>query len=457
MATRKQKPQPEQSGPLRTALELARRTRALAAIASEAQVATNTLALVRKGKPIAFGPDDERKKAGLAESLTRLAIYLKVDVREALAEFGLSDEEQSVLNGIERARRTAQRPQMVPDKALEAMELRRIQANAEECVVELGVLSWAPFHGEKPEDNMPFALEYMERLIHAINPYWSVHHTTVTGIDRAIRGLVADDPEFDLVFGLYSTPYRQQSGLDFIPVPGLSIELGAITRLPLSWRDIIDPRGETLLALVLDKEAGFHLLRGAAGYKPGYVRAISDRHPPRLAAELLRLDRSEGKDVVFVADAFTCNDVRDALRNGNWLRYWQSDQAPPEVSEIAEFELVDADNADGWAPRFDVAVAVRADSPRLRNLLIDAQRNDLFDRGRLAISRLYQDLYQRAGASGRLLDPSSFVTSLGDRGSNRFALAWKRVIDDIVTRNPRTKLKLPEEIEDLVKAESRRL
>lgn len=438
-------------GPLRVAVEAARSSSSLAHLAASAQVATKTLAQVRKGRPADIELADARTRSGLAESLTRLAIYLKVEFADAIAEFGLSYTDPAVKNGVERALRTAQRPQMVDDYTLNEMELARLESMAEECTMTVGILDWAPLHDMKDE-HWPFGKTFMRRLIHSINPFWTFDPKTVRGIGKAIDGMVADErqanePRYHVVFGLYATAFRRQSGLDFVSVPGLSIELGAIAARGMNWREIIDPPGRKPVALVLEREAGFHLLRGASDYRPADVLTVVERAPDRIAAELLlAAQKPRDQDVIFVADAFTCAEVLAAIKSNAWSASWPSGRGYPTEAQIEQYRFViDGDEKDGerWAPRYEVSIAVRADSPRLRELLTAAICVDMFDHARLATAQLYQDLFAAADPKHLVLDEISFASSLGSRRALRFADAWEKVVTDALARNPVSKIKPP--------------
>lgn len=441
---------------LRDALERHRKAAglSLAAIATAAKIATKTVFIVRTGK-LKKHPTEPRQKQGLAESLTRLALYLKVEPRIAVAEFGLDAEDADVAFGMDRARRTAQRPQMVKDQTLEDMELRRIQSMAAESTVDVGLLDWSPFH-RRGEANS-FATLFMRRLLQAINPYWIVNDGTIDGMRDAITGLTEDSPKYHIVFGLYDLAYRRAFGLNFVRVPGLSIELGAVTSRKLTWNEILSASDPKPIAFVLAEEAGFHLLRGACGYDADVIRPIGNRDPQAIARELVLAldDRTLTRDVIFVADANTCAEVETHLRDQSWQKNWPTGRKLPTGDLARRFLLLGKERNDpqrDWAPRYPVGIAIRADSPRLHDLLVAAIRNELFDYGRLATAQLYQRLREQPNADHLRFDRDSFLECLGRGGATVFADAWEEVIRVAQERNP--SVELPSAVEQLLPEKS---
>jgi hypothetical protein len=421
-------------GPLQAAVEVAREDRALATIASDAKVSTKTLAFVRKGKVVS-NRASSRERSGWAESLTRLALHLRVEPASALAEFGLSTAEADVRTAAERALRSVSRPQMVDDRALRDIELRRLSTEATRDI-RLGILKWPPFYYGSQKSG--FAEPFTRRLVQSVNPFWRAGEIEeFETIEDAINGLINEPPTCELCFGLYDTSYRRELGLDFVPVPGLFIDLGAVAARPLTWPDLIDTTRGTPHALVLKEEAGFHLLRGACDYKDTVDLTVVDHHdPPRLAAHLIALWRKfRTRDVALVVDANTCRAVLSEITDGDsWRKHWREHAGhgaeAPTSSDLGSFCMVTSSAGGsaggGWTPRYPVCIAVRADSPRLRELLNAALRADLFEHGRLATARLYQQLLETAGPADVSLHRST-LDELGEGHFDRFNQAWKYV------------------------------
>jgi hypothetical protein len=306
--------------------------------------------------------------------------------------------------------------------------------------VLIGILNWPPFY--EGRETSGFAEPFIRRLVQAVNPYWrSDPIEEIATIDQAISGLVADPPEYDLVFGLYDTSYRREQGLDFIPVPGLFIELGAIAARPLTWRQVIDPPEQKPHALVLKEEAGFHLLRGACDYKERLDITVADNHDyRRLAAQLIWLwKKYRSRDVLLVVDANTCKRVLAEIADRErWLPFWREyadhGAEPPVVAEVRDFSMVGGGQDSSWVPRFPVCIAVRSDSPRFRELLTAAMRADLFNHARLATARLYQRLRETPGAEHLKFDGSTFQ-QLGEDCWKRFDEAWREVLAHVPRRD----------------------
>lgn len=441
-------------GRLQNALDRKNREMSLAAIAAAAKVATKTVAFARRGERHDPPLTETRAKAGLAESLTRLALYLKVDPQAAVSEFGLDPDDGDVAFGMDRAQRTAQRPQMVQDRTLEDMELRRVQKMSKEATIIVGLLDWTPFH---KKGQRTFALVFMHRLLRAINPHWQIDDETINGMHEAISGLTEDSPAYHVVFGLYDLAFRRANGLNFVRVPGLSIELGAVTSRKLTWKEILSASDPKPIAFVLAEEAGFHLLRGGCGYEADDIRAIANRDTQLIAKELVLAldDRTLTRDIVFVADANTCAEVEEHLQDQSWQKNWPPGRKLPSADLSRRFVLLGKGRKDPereWAPRYPVGIAIRADSPRLHDLLVAAMRNELFNYARLPTAQLYQQLREQPNADHLRFDSSSFLECLGEGGSHAFAEAWQDIIKGAQQRN--RSAELPDAVQELLKKHS---
>lgn len=396
---------------LEKALEKQRMEHSLAEIASSAGVSTKTLAAVRGDevfKKINAAAGNYRKLSKLIGSLTRLSLFLGLDPYAVLKEYRIELTEP-VKSAIGRVKRTEAHTEIVvPDPTLERISARAIANEEEVTTVYVGLLAWAPFYKSgEPADS--FAGQYMTTLIKGLNPEWRIKFKLYKTIPEAISALVDSEPEVDLVFGLYDTPYRRREGLEFLPVPGIKVRLGAVAskgQPKLKWFDLLDPeaafpRGQMPHVVGLGEEVGYHVMAGAAGYHEDHVRDLTYYHVPEMAADLIleHLKYGSARRVISVIDGFTARALLNVIpKRAEWKVYWKGGSAEPIPSEIPQFEFVEPDK---WTPTFEVGIAVRGDSRRFHDLLEFTTRLELFQNALPKVGRIYAQLYSLVPHSER--------------------------------------------------------
>ena len=400
---------------LAKALESAQAQRPLAEIAKAAKVSTRALAKAKAGWSPSTELRTRRQKVGVAETVTRLAVYLGIRPDEALRELGIMGDD-AVAAAISRAARDAARPQIHPDRALSDIAIRASTDPQGSPVVKAGILAWEPFHRAGEESS--FGRQYLEALLRSVNPNWRIEYHDLETIDEAINALVSPPVKCDLIFGLYDLPYRRQEGLDFVPIPGISVSLGAIVSEQLSsfdWPSLLYQTANTPLAMVMKEEAGYHILVGSSGYANNNL-LIQDHHSLHdLASDLLKqwsyFEASRGRSVCLVADAFSCRGVLEEI--SHLLTH-----SPPNLDQPApRFRLLERDTA--WTPAFELGVALRADSTRFKSLLNFATRQSLFHHGLLRTAGLYLDLFEQTDSSDLIFQPSH-LEAMGEFSLKQF-------------------------------------
>jgi hypothetical protein len=411
----------------------------LAKIASNAKVSTKFIFLVRDPKKwkkeidIALGRitykgekrRNGRRLAGLAGSATRLAVHLGINPESAVQELGMNPLDTEVEDSIRKAAIGAQRIQLVDDSTLARIKGRAALEKGHGGVVDVAILNWRPFYDSATFD-LCFAKQYMEMLLGALDPSWTIKCKTEDSIRGALDGLLADPPKYDVVFGLYALPFRRSLGLEFVPVPGLRVPLGLLSKTSdeLRWKNIITLHNDAdVIPVVLDEEAGYHLIRGALRYSNPMV--IKQHVPRKIAIELVqKIEEAgkRGKKAVFVADCFTCGDVNQAIQE------WRSDaQLIPNEIALANLPELTVEIRRGsdqmGAPSYPAALGIRANAKFFNYLLIDSTREDLFYNAAPRTAELYLDLLLNPVSKDLVVTKEAF-SWLGEEALNQFAIAY---------------------------------
>lgn len=410
----------------------------LAKIASNAKVSTKFIFLVRDPKKwkkeidIALGRitykgekrRNGRRLAGLAGSATRLAVHLGINPESAVRELGMNPLDTEVKDSIGKAAIGAQRIQLVDDSTLARIKGRAALEKGHGGMVDVAILNWRPFYDSNGFD-FCFAKQYMEMLLGALDPSWIIKCETEDSIRGALDGLLADPPTYDVVFGLYALPFRRSLGLEFVPVPGLRVPLALLSKTSdkLCWKAISALHKDAdVIPVVLDEEAGYHLIRGALRYSNPMV--IKQHEPRKIAIELVqRIEEAgnRGKKAVFVADCFTCGDVHQMIQE------WRADThlIPNEIelSNLPDLHIEVRGDDQLGTPSYPAALGIRANAKFFNLLLIDSTRVDLFYNAALRTSELYLDLLLNPVSKDLVVTQEAFGW-LGDEALNQFAIAY---------------------------------
>jgi hypothetical protein len=404
--------------------------RSQADVAEAVGVSTKTLAEVTKG----WHSDalSGRKRVGLAESLTRLALYFQVDPQAVLREVGIWDEP-----GVQAKSRATVEEEVVStsgqgvaaegDRALTDIQVRGRLEN-KSGIVKAGILAWKPFHLLGGADS--FAHRYCRSVLKAVNPDWIVAIEEYRNLDDSLRaltgiysgtrrggGFAGGAPEVDMVFGLYDLVSREAQGLEFVPVPGLSVRAGAIwIGREVSWFDLLSPPSESYrpFAVVVRAEAGYLTLAGACDYPLKSLQVLDSIDPDDIVDALLHIVHDKWEKsripVCFVADSFSVEDVTVRLEH--------------QLHQNVTYGLVQQGMHE-WAPRYQLGVGVRADSERFKRLLLRATQINLFGSSIPHTARLYWDLLRPLQTDGRVQVLRNSLEQLGAWQLDRFKLALK--------------------------------
>jgi hypothetical protein len=422
---------PEQQNGLRSSLAKKNARSSLANIAKEAQISSKTLADIKDSATFrdelrrATQPTIKRRRlAGLAASVARLAVYLDVEPRDALAELGFPMDEPLVSDSLKLATVHAQRRQLVTDRTL-----AQIKGRTSTGEVHAAIVTWKPFYDDTDVQRC-FALRYLTMLLHAVDPGWKITPFWPDSIAKAMKLTLQDQNEYDLVFGLYAVPFRRSIGLSFIPVPGFRVPLGAISsgQARPNWPQIITQSTfEDLRAIVLREEAGHHILAGACGYPRDSLKILEERKPIEIATAFVRIASDEqayARTVFFLADFFTCQEVFTKIQE------WRAGKdLPRDLSSKPIPHVHSLEPTSEWAPSYSVSIGIRSDSRFFGTLLQEATETDLFYNAALRTATLYFDLLRKPVSEGLLVYPEYFH-SVGKEASERFRRAYCHVVHD---------------------------
>lgn len=365
------------------------------AMAQEAGVSIRTVQEVLSGdyaKDPKPSPDPKvcspRQLRGYTEALTRLSRYAELPAEETLPAYGISLDWKDIRTWMTRVERRQVVYRGISDPVLEAIltrEEKKEDDGKEEGRVRAGVLMWPPFYEDNEDVVKSWAWEYVSRLIGALNPLWAPKPDSVADINEAVKGIT--EGRYDLVFGIYDTPYRRLLGLSFIHLPGLGVPLGALAgngAQGLDWRTITHNKETSHIeALVIQEEVGHLFLAGACRYTKQDLVVSTESETASIAARFahqLFLSRSSEVRPILVADKLTCSRVKRELQFGNDWKEKDILQGIDVAVLTPQINLVDfvTEDKNSVTPVYRLGIAYRADAKRWGELLQAAQTEELF-------------------------------------------------------------------------------
>jgi hypothetical protein len=395
----------------------------LAQMAADAQVSTRTLVAITSGKIVSSIEDSKQKAhqrhlAGLAASLTRLAVYLGLKPSDVLKEYDISTDHPLVESAVARAVATTSRLQIINDPTLSLIKGRAAEEDEVGGIVHVGILDWRPFYDDHTDQH--FAARYTQMLLKAIDPSWNTtdHVSILKSIPEGINGLLRDSQQLDILFGLYDTPFRRSLGLDFLPLPFIRVPLGAIVPVGLnvSWERIIRARSDEFRVVVIYEEAGYHFISGVCGFSDAVP--CKDHDLDKIIQLFIdTVNNYPLQPTIFVADQFTCVSVLTEIDRRK--------SESPGLEMVPQLRSLKNDSP--WTPSYPVALAFRGDSKPFRELLLQATNKDLFENAALRVADLYVDLLQRPESKDLLFEPSD-ISSLTYSAQRSFSRAIRHVV-----------------------------
>ena len=356
-------------------------------IAEEAGVSFRGITEARNG----FEPkvlQSKRKQYGLAESMTRLSSYLGVDPATVLDELGIDPADPAIRRHMKRAMAEVPTAASGDDYVLQRVHAREVLGTARSVNGPFaGIIAWRPFF-----DGQISGRSVAERLVRcllgSIDPGWDRGKNFLPYLDfsRAEEDLMSDSegtPE--ILVGLYDLPWRQSEGILVVPFPGLHVELAGLSSAAVGWRTILSHGGEAGAPppslLVIEGDAGEHLLRGAADYPQSWIvdPPLRTANAGSIAERIHRELGQEGKypsGFAFIADGPLVSTVKAHLQ-----------ELGVDLKELDQ---------PGWAPSYRVGIGLRLDSQRFGRLVEEAFEQDLFGRVLPRTVQAYIDLIRGA-------------------------------------------------------------
>lgn len=386
-------------------------------LAHEARVSPTAIVNIRKGK---FGPQSEEQKKkkgppnerqlkGWVTTLTRLTWYANqrlatkgkaLDYSTVMTEVGLDASRTIIQNTITEVRGQGGVHRIEADPVLRQIALRNNR-------VKVGILHWPPFFPENEEQaSTSWAWEYTKSLLGLINPVeWTLEAEKVDDIEEVVDELGSGSRDYDLIFGLYDTPYRQLRGLTFIHLPGLGVPLARVQSKDLKdldWsliQNVHSERRPSMRALVLEREVGHLFLAGAAQF--GEANLLIDRsfNLNSLIPRYIAACKKPGALSFLCADRTFCRRFLDASE-----RY--------EATNKKEFDLLsnlEISKTDHLTPSYRVGFTIRADAPVWSRLLYNCQADELFRNAHYQIALIYARLFNDAAKNASSYEMLDFV------------------------------------------------
>jgi len=381
-------------------------------IAEEAGVSFRSLAEARNGID-GNQLKSSRKQHGVAESMTRLSIYLDVDPEQVLREIGIDPTDPTIRRHMERARIEATPKERTQDSVLHSMRARAGDGRPGPIV---GMVPWLPlFNGDLAGPSVGLALA--RSLLRSLDPCWGGPKNLAaceSFVDAETQVLSQELGTPEIAMGLYDLPWRRSRGVDVVTLPGLSVRLGGLCTRQIGWRDILlAEHGEKPpWALVINGDAGSKLLSGAVLYPrlldPPLTSFDVEEAADRIRREVLKKPK-DPSGFLFVADGPFVSQVANFL---------------PDLVEVKPlFPIIDKRDT---APSYKFGVGVPVDAERFRFLIGEAISKDLLGR----VFPKLVDLYLRLLGADRDGHVRLDISELdGDRGARFLELALEGVDD----------------------------
>jgi len=227
---------------------------------------------------------------------------------------------------------------------------------------------------------------FMRRLAGAITPSAKLRiqdmqeHEVVSRLLRAGSGL-------DLGVGITETVHRRYLGLTFVPIPGISMRLGAIClkgkesqrRLP-HWQHVILPgRVKERYFLVTQGDIAHDYLAGQFGIAPDEIIVRSAARPGQIGKILLEeTGNRPDQSVIFVGGDDVCGLIADSLEATRGFR--------------KRYSIEDLPGAEEECPRYPVGIALRTGAAHWASLLEAARDDELLGGSARRTAHLYASL-----------------------------------------------------------------
>ena len=381
-----------------------------AIVAKETGVSTKTLSPLLEGR-LPDSRDSEgrlvtkitpQRIRGVVPAIVRLLHHADVPtlhLADLLAAYGIPDDDYSSWQVVQRAERAAGRPAGIDDVVTRAIYERETQD------IRLGAIAWPPFLGTDDIDGSP-AFRFLVSLFGSIYPMHHFVPKPFRSLRKANDALVTLPMKADVVFGVYQLPARAAAGLRFIPLPGITVALGALKPqgYKCSWSDIQGLTGhDRPFFVVSEEEAGEIFLQGVCRRTLATPQSAETmyREPHADAEELamrlvsLRVQRPS-QPIGLLIESMTCKEVLRVL-NTDREKILQRLQAkhPALRADSPQFDFEPVESHPDLTPRYPLGIAIRGDAERLQELISLALDIEVFGTGVGRTAMWYLDLFQQ--------------------------------------------------------------
>lgn len=312
-----------------------------------------------------------RKKRGFIQSVIKLCIYAKVDIVETLECYELGSSPEEI------------------EKLKSDIETEMEEASSKKSLhqVKIGICAWEPFSESNIDIENTWAAKYCRRLLKSVEPTTSIEYFKVDKLDEGIKQLKEKEQKgnnhLDMIFGLYETPSRIYKGLDFIPLPGLEIEIGCICPniKTEDWSDffnLLQTEKENIRPLVIDNDIGYGFITG------GCALDLSKEQLLSFEDDLLNVFLSKnyqyfnGESPFFyplIVEKGTAVKVLYQLRYELKVSGFLTDKGRDKLNEVIKFGLLESEDA----PSYRVGIAIGHQCKKIDASVISyCQKHELF-------------------------------------------------------------------------------
>jgi hypothetical protein len=345
-----------------------------------------------------------RKKRGFIQSVIKLCIYAKVDEIETLEcyELGSSREEIEKLSSD------------IKTEIEEASSKKTLHQ------VKIGICAWEPFSESNIDIENTWAAKYCRRLLKSVEPTTSIEYFKVDKLDEGIAQLKEKERKgnnhLDMIFGLYETPSRIYEGLDFIPLPGLEIEIGCICPniKTENWSDffnLLQTEKENIRPLVIENDIGFGFITGGCALDLSKEQLLSFEDD--LLNEFLSKNYQYFNDespffYPLIVEKGTAVKVLEKLRYELKTSEFLTETGKEKLKEVIQFGLLKSEGA----PSYRVGIAIGHQCKKINASVISyCQRHELFKNTLRLTAIEYMNLFCRdlsvCGKALKLSHPAS--------------------------------------------------
>ena len=359
-----------------------------------------------------------RKKRGFIQSVIKLCKYAKVDEIETLACYELGSSREEL------------------EKLKSDIETEIEEASSQKILhqVKVGICAWEPFSESNTGTENTWAANYCRRLLKSVEPTTTIEYFKVNNLDNGIKQLKEKERKgnnhLDMIFGLYETPSRIYEGLDFIPLPGLEIEMGCICPNieAKDWSDffnLLQSEKENIRPLVIENDIGYGFITGGCSLDLSKEQLLSFEDD--LLNEFLSKNYQYFNDesplfYPLVVEKGTAFKVLNKLKYELKVTGFLTEKGKEKLGKVIKFGLLESKDA----PSYRVGIAISHQCKKIQSSVISyCQRHELFKNSLKLTAIEYMNLFCRD------LTVCNKALKLSHPASNFPLHYWNRLIQEL--------------------------